>query len=192
MFDFLEGRVEAVRAGGLVLRTGGLGWSLAATAGTLERLRPGEEARLLVHLAVSDSALSLFGFLDEAERGAFRRLIQVSGIGPSLALSLLTALPPRDLAEAIRRRDAAALTRVKGIGRKTAERLLVEIGDGLAAWEEPGAAAAGDGPDELVQLLVDLGTRPAEARTAAARARAALGPEAELEDLLRHALQPHS
>ncbi len=190
MFDFLDGRIESVTAGSAVVRTGGVGWLVATSARTADQLEPGQERRLLVHLAVSDSALTLYGFLDPAERAAFRRLVQVSGVGPAMALGLLSALPPAELAAAVRSRDTAGLTRVKGVGKKTAERLIVEIGDGL----EELALAAGSGAavpagDELADVLISLGSRAPEARAAAEKARRTLGPEAVFEDLLRHALQ---
>ncbi|MBL7007530.1 MAG: Holliday junction branch migration protein RuvA [Planctomycetes bacterium] len=190
MFDFLDGRLESVAAAGVVVSTGGVGWQVSTSARTADAVEPGQELRLLVHLVVSDNALTLFGFLEQAERAAFRRLIQVSGVGPAMALGLLSALPPGELAAAVRARDTGALTRVKGVGKKTAERLLVEIGDGLEELAlAAGPRAAGGGDDELLRVLVDLGFRPLDARSAADAARHRLGPEADFEDLLRHALQ---
>jgi len=190
VFDFLDGRIETVAAGAVVVRTGGVGWLVAVSSRVADAVEVGQEARLLTHLSVSDSALTLYGFLDDAERATFRRLIQVSGVGPAMALGLLSALPPAELAAAVRDRDTGALTRVKGVGKKTAERLLVEIGDGLAdlaAATLPATAAAAD--DELNQVLVGLGYRPQDARSAAELARRALGADAVFEDLLRHVLQ---
>ncbi len=189
MFDFLDGRIETVAAGAVVVRTGGVGWLVAVSARTADALEAGQELRLLTHLAVSDSALTLYGFRDEAERAAFRRLIQVSGVGPAMALGLLSALPPGELAAAVRARDTSALTRVKGVGKKTAERLLVEIGDGLEELAVAAAAPLRPDQDELYRVLVDLGFRPQDARASADQACRQLGTDADFEDLLRHALQ---
>jgi len=173
-----------------VVRSGGAGWKLLVSSRSAARVTPGRGARLLVHMNVSDSALTLYGFVDEGERSLFRRLLQVAGVGPAAALGLLSALEPAALVQAITSGDAAQLTTVKGIGRKTAERLVLELRDSLklAGLAPPGEARAGPGA-ELVQVLENLGFRPAQARTAVGSAREALGEEAHFEDLLRHALK---
>lgn len=189
MFEFLQGRVEAVGPGGVVLAAGGIGWLLQVPSRAASRLRPGERARLLVHLAVSEQNLALFGFLEEAERTLFRRLLQVSGIGPACALSLLGTLAPQDLATAILDGDVGRLCSARGVGRRTAERLIVELRDRLAA---DGLVAAGAGrprPDELERVLAELGFRPREASERATAARRVVGSEGDFQELLRAALQ---
>ncbi|MFQ5750212.1 MAG: Holliday junction branch migration protein RuvA [Planctomycetota bacterium] len=190
MFEFLEGRVDSVRPGIVVLRSGGAGWKLLVSSRSAARVTAGRGARLLVHMNVSDSALTLYGFVDEGERSLFRRLLQVSGVGPAAALGLLSALEPAALVQAITAEDTGQLTTVKGIGRKTAERLVLELRDSLklAGLAPPEGLAAASG-GELVRVLEELGFRPAQARTAVGSAREALGAEAGFEDLLRHALK---
>ena len=189
MFDFLQGRVEEVGAGRVVLRSAGVGWELWVSARCAADLSPGMRRRLPVHLAVSDSAFTLYGFRGPKERAVFRRLLQVSGVGPTAALALLSALEPAELAAAVRDQATARLTVVKGIGRKTAERLLLELRDHvdeLAAGEVLGAAR---GADDLQRVLVELGFRDQEARSAADSARRALGDDADFQQLLKTALQ---
>jgi len=190
VFEFLEGRVDSVRPGIVVLRSGGTGWKLLVSSRSAARVTPGRGARLLVHMNVSDSALTLYGFVDEGERSLFRRLLQVAGVGPAAALGLLSSLEPAALVQAITAGDTAQLTTVKGIGRKTAERLVLELRDSLkiAGLSPSGEPAPGPG-GELVRVLEELGFRPAQARTAVGSARKALGEEAGFEDLLRHALK---
>lgn len=190
MFDFLEGRLEAIGPAGVVLASGGIGWRLATSARTAQGLAAGTRRRLPVHLVVSEGALALYGFADEAERAAFRRLIQIGGVGPSLALALLSAFAPAELAGLVGQRDTTALTRVKGVGRKTAERLILELGESLAELITTSAISPASQPaDDLLRVLLDLGFRPLEARAAAERARRELGAGAAIEDLLRLALQ---
>lgn len=190
MFDFLEGRIESLRPGEAVVRTGGVGWKLHATSRALGRLQEGRRGRLYVHLAVSESALTLYGFSDETERALFSKLLQVSGVGPSSALGVLSAMEPGELIDAILSGDTGRMTAVKGIGKKTADRLVVELRDRLTEFPaRAGRESAEAGPDELSRVLLDLGFRPAEARSAAQAAREALGAEAQIEELLRQALR---
>lgn len=193
MYEYLEGRVASLTAGSVVLDVAGVGWLLHAPASTLARLEEGVPARLLVHLAVSDSAMTLFGFSSGTERQLFRRLLKVGGIGPASALNLLSALPPDELARAILDGDVKRLTGLKGVGRKTAERLVVELRDQLgSAGTDAGPGASAGPDDDLARVLVDLGTPDAVARQAATAAREALGAEADFQELLRHALQQQS
>jgi Holliday junction DNA helicase RuvA len=193
VYEYFEGRVATLAPGSAVLDVAGVGWLIHAPASTLRRLEEGVPARLLVHLAVSDSALTLYGFLTKTERQLFRRLLKVGGIGPTSALNLLSAMPPDDLARAILDGDLKRLTALKGVGKKTAERLIVELRDQLGAAGSADSAVAsesggGDG-DDLQRVLQDLGAAPAHARTSAEAARSALGPDADFQELLRHALQ---
>ncbi len=195
MYEYLEGRVAALAPGSAVLDVGGVGWLLQAPASTLRRLDEGAQARLLVHLSVSDSALTLYGFLTNTERQLFRRLLKVGGIGPTSAVNLLSAMPPDDLARAILDGDTKRLTALKGVGKKTAERLIVELRDQLGAVGAAPAGVAGEsgeGGDDLERVLQDLGAAAALAHTSAEAARAALGPDADFQELLRHALQTRS
>ena len=196
MYDFLRGRVSSTGPSRAVLDVAGVGWLLHVPDSVGARLKTGQDATLLVHLAVGETALTLYGFGTEMERRLFRRLIQVTGVGPTRALEVMSALPPEALVRAIVESDVARLSSVKGVGKKTAERLVVELRDHLREWAtglpgETGASAAGAAPsaDDLVRVLTDLGAPPPAAQRAADAARKSLGPEAPFQDLLRHALR---
>lgn len=189
MYDFLRGEVVELGDGWLVLDTGPVGYHLLISRQTAISLAVASEAKLLVHFHVTETAQSLFGFSSSVERALFRRLLQVNGIGPSSALGLLSAMPPDALARTILDSDLKALTAIKGVGKKTAERLIVELRDHLGELAAPSNAASSPaGSDELVQVLQGLGSPPREAQRLAGLAREALGPQADFQELLRHAL----
>jgi len=147
----------------------------------------GAEVQLLTHLVVREDAHVLYGFATEDERRLFRSLIRVSGVGPKIALALLSGISVSAFAECVVNGDSAALTRVPGVGRKTAERLIMEMRDRLAA---PAAGPSAVGPaspeGEAFSALVALGYRPAEAT----RLLKAVGPGTHsTEELIRRALQ---
>jgi Holliday junction DNA helicase RuvA len=200
MIGRLTGKVLAQEPdGGVVLDVGGVGYELAAPLGTLGRARVDEAGRvtLFVHTHVREDALSLFGFSSDVERFAFRRLIDVSNVGPKIAVAVLGALPAAELAAAVARQDLAALTAVQGIGKKIAERLLLELRDKLSlvtATEPPtagGGVAAPPRPgaidERLRGALTGMGFRPAEAERAVASLATRVGV-APFEDLVREAL----
>jgi len=200
MIGRLTGKVIAHEAdGSIVLDVGGVGYELAAPLGTLGRARPDDTGRvtLWVHTHVREDALALFGFADEGERLAFRALLGVSNVGPKIAVAVLGALPAAELARAIARKDLSALTSVSGIGKKIAERLLLELRDKLPLAPVhvtvpvgTGPAAprtAGDDEERLRTTLTGMGFRPAEAD----RVVATIGDRihaAPLPELLREAL----
>jgi Holliday junction DNA helicase RuvA len=152
----------------LLLEVGGVGYELEAPMSTFYELpAPGERVRLLTHLLVREDAQVLYGFATDAERTLFRHLLKVSGIGPRIALAILSGVTGPAFAQAIQEQDAATLTRIPGVGRKTAERLIVEMRDrlgqlGVAAAAPAGAPAQG-AEAEAYGALVSLGYRPAEA-----------------------------
>jgi Holliday junction DNA helicase RuvA len=197
MIGRLSGRVVAQDAdGAVVVDVGGVGYELSAPLGTLGRLRPDEAGRVTiwVHTHVREDTLALYGFADELERAAFRALLGVSNVGPKIAVAVLGALPAAELARAIARQDLAAFKGVPGVGKKIAERLLLELRDKLpegagsiATLPPDTARPPADGDDRLRGALTGMGFRPAEAE----RAIAALGArvqQASLEELLREAL----
>src|SRR5262245_30751973 len=191
MIGSLRGRIASKTPPQLTVEVGGLGYELEAPMSTFFHLPAlGEEVRLLTHLVVREDAHVLYGFASEEERRLFRSLIKVSGVGPKIALALLSGISVAAFAECIQREDIAALTRVPGVGRKTAERLIVEMRDRLAAAGAPGIAAAVAGgataEGEAYDALVALGYRPAEAT----RLLKAAGPGTHsTEELIRRALQ---
>jgi Holliday junction DNA helicase RuvA len=197
MIGRLTGKVLAQEAdGSVVLDVGGVGYEVLAPLGTLGRARADERGHvtLWVHTHVREDALALFGFSDEGERFAFRTLLGVSNVGPKIAVAVLSALPAAELAHAIARRDLAALTRVPGIGKKIAERLLLELRDKLtavaaashAAAEANGAPAAAPDEERLRGALTGMGFKPAEADRAVSTLRGRA--EMPFKELLKEAL----
>jgi len=190
MIGSLRGRIASKAPPQLTVDVGGLGYELEAPMSTFFHLPAvGEEVRLLTHLVVREDAHVLYGFATEDERRLFRSLIKVSGVGPKIALALLSGISVSAFAQCVLNEDISALTRVPGIGRKTAERLIVEMRDRLAAPQAtPGAplAAPARAEGEAYGALVALGYRPAEA----ARLLKAVGPGTHsTEELIRRALQ---
>ncbi|HEY4448590.1 MAG TPA: Holliday junction branch migration protein RuvA [Steroidobacteraceae bacterium] len=191
MIGSVRGRIASKTPPQLTVDVGGLGYELEAPMSTFFHLPPvGEEVRLLTHLVVREDAHVLYAFGTEEERRLFRSLIKVSGVGPKIALALLSGISVAAFAECVQREDIAALTRIPGVGRKTAERLIVEMRDRLAAPPPGGgigAVAAGTSAEsEAYGALVALGYRPAEAT----RLLKAAGPGTHsTEELIRRALQ---
>lgn len=202
MIGRLTGRVVAQEAegAGVVLDVGGVGYELTVPLGTMGKATPDEVGRvtLWVHTHVREDALALFGFANEEERAAFRVLLGVSNVGPKIAVGVLGALPADELALAVARRDLSALTSVPGVGKRIAERLLLELRDKLhpspvrAASPRggPTPAHAPGGPDERVRsALTGMGFKPAEAERAISALADRLDREGEsFESLLREAL----
>lgn len=201
MIGRLTGKIVAQESdGNVVLDVGGVGYELAVPLGTLGRARADEAGRvtLWVHTHVREDALSLFGFSDEAERTAFRALLSVSNVGPKIAVGVLGALPATELVRAVARRDLRAMTGIPGVGKKIAERLLLELRDklteasvsGMSAPVAPGPSApraplaAGD---RLRGALIGMGFKQGEAERAVS-ALASRNDEAPFEDMLREAL----
>src|SRR5579864_6241753 len=201
MIGRLTGKVVAQEPdGSVVLDVGGVGYELAVPLGTLGRARADDAGRvtLWVHTHVREDALSLFGFSDHVERAAFRALLSVSNVGPKIAVGVLGALPATELVRAVARRDLRAMTGIPGVGKKIAERLLLELRDKLTeaavsggdAPVAPGAApqrpplAAGD---RLRGALIGMGFKQGEAERAVSALDARDG-EMAFEDMLREAL----
>jgi Holliday junction DNA helicase RuvA len=192
MIGFVRGRILFKVPPQLTVEVGGLGYELEAPMSTFFHLpQVGEEVKLLTHLVVREDAHVLYGFGTEGERKLFRHLIRVSGIGPKIALALLSGISVEAFAQCVQSEDVAALIRIPGIGRKTAERLIVELRDRLGAAAAAGTAggamsAEGSSEAEAFGALVALGYRPAEAT----RLLKAAGPGTHsTEELIRRALQ---
>jgi holliday junction DNA helicase RuvA len=167
MIGSVRGRILGKTPPQLLVEVAGLGYELEAPMSTFFHLPAvGEEVRLLTHLVVREDAHVLYGFGTEDERRLFRSLIKVSGVGPKIALALLSGITVDAFAQYVQSEDVAALIKVPGIGRKTAERLVVEMRDRLAAGESAAASAVplGASPEaEAFGALIALGYKPAEA-----------------------------
>jgi holliday junction DNA helicase RuvA len=190
MIGSLRGRIAAKTPPQLLVDVGGVGYEVEAPMSTFLHLPAiGQEVSLLTHLVVREDAQMLYGFSTQDERRLFRNLLKVSGIGPKIALALLSGISVEAFAQCILNEDVAALIRVPGIGRKTAERMLVEMRDRIAHLEGVSGAGRSDeaSPEsEALGALIGLGYKPVEA------ARLLKGIETGVhttEELIRRALQ---
>ncbi len=194
MYEYLEGEVAWRAPARVVLDVGGVGYDLLVPIGT--RIPASGRTRVWSHLVVRETAHTLYGFGDRKEREWFRLLLEVRGVGPTMALAILSGLAPDDLVEAVLAGDAAALTRAKGVGKKTADQILLDLADKAAAWNEAqGAAPAGAAPaaadtsiEDAVGALLALGFKEKEARKNVERAAKEVDAS-DLEALVRVALR---
>ncbi len=193
MIGHLKGTVIAKSPERVLLEVGGVGYEVHIPVSTyyeLDRLGDGAAASLHVHTHLREDAISLYGFWTETEKRLFERLIGVSGIGPRLARVILSGLPPAELIRAIAGGDLVRLSGIPGVGKKTAERMVLELRDKVRelAAEPEAVAAAGPGDEDLVSALVNLGYKRPLAERAVIEARRA-APEADFSDLLRASLK---
>jgi len=201
MIGMLTGRVDSVADGGCVLDVNGVGYLVACSRKTLDRLtaRDGVQ-RLLVETRVSQDAITLYGFLDASEREAFRALIEVKTVGPQKALLVLSGLAPDQLAQAIAAKERKKLAEVKGLGAATANRVIDE--PAMQKWAVGRATPEADGggvvlapvtPDspeaDAISALLNLGLKRPEAERAVAKAKTQLGDSPELNALITLALR---
>jgi len=194
MIAQLRGRLVSKSPGEVVLEVGGVGYRVAIPVSTFYRLREtGSEASLLTYTHVREDTLALFGFFTKEEQLLFELLIGVAGVGPRLAINVLSGIEAPELVQALRAGDIARLTRIPGVGKKTAERLVVELRDkahklplttDAAAGAQPGATSR----DDLVSALANLGYSRPEADRAVERALKEDGA-GRFEDLLRRSLR---
>jgi Holliday junction DNA helicase RuvA len=176
-----------------IVDVSGVGYRVLIPLSTFYRLgEEGSRVSLRVHTHVREDALQLFGFAEQREQALFERLIEVAGVGPKLALNILSGIEAPDLIEAIRTGDLARLTRIPGVGKKTAERLLVEIKDKIVrlapAAETTPPAPTTELEDDLISALANLGYSRPEAKRGVERALRE-NPDAPFEDLLRLTLR---
>jgi Holliday junction DNA helicase RuvA len=191
MIGRLRGTLIKKEPPALLVDVGGVGYELEAPMTTFYDLPPaGETVTLFTHLVVREDAHLLFGFVRESQRRLFRNLLKVNGVGPRVALAVLSGLADAEFVRAVQGNDIERLTRVPGIGKKTAERLIIEMRDKLAGElpsEAPATASAASDPvSEAVTALIALGYKPNEAsRMVRAVSSAGLGTE----DIIRQALK---
>jgi holliday junction DNA helicase RuvA len=195
MIAFVRGQVADVGLASAVVEVGGVGLELMCTPGTLATLRPGQSTTLPTSMVVREDSLTLFGFLDEDERGTFELVQTASGVGPKLAQAMLAVLTPDDLRTAVASEDVKTLTRVPGIGQKGAQRIILELKDriGGPTGGSTTTAAPAAGPDwrgQVQQGLVGLGWSVKEADKAVeAVSDQATGAAPDVGSLLRAALR---
>ncbi len=195
MIAKLTGRIEGVEDGRCIVDVGGVGYLVHASTRTLSALPSGQIAALLIETSVREDAIVLYGFFESAEREWFRLLTTVQGVGAKVALSILSALSPRELISAIAAGDRGSLTRASGVGAKLAVRLLTELREkaggmptGVGFSPVLPAPVGGVAADAL-SALVNLGYRRAEAQAAVAAAMERLGDGAGLDAVIRDGLK---
>lgn len=193
MIGFLRGLLAAKRPPSLLIDVRGVGYEVDAPMSTFYKLPElGQEVTLYTHLAVREDAHSLFGFISEAERSLFRTLIRVNGVGGKLALAILSGLSVDEFRRCVEHQDTARLVKLPGVGKKTAERLIIELGDRLPETGSvtlPGAGTlelAATPSEDAVSALIALGFKPPEA---ASLVRKVASDDKTSEDMIRLALQ---
>jgi Holliday junction DNA helicase RuvA len=196
MIALLRGVLLEKHPNQAIVDAGGVGYDVTIPVSTYTQLPDsGAEVRLRIHTHVREDALALYGFLTQDEKSLFERLIGVSGIGPKLAVTILSGLAAPDLIQGIRTGDIAKLVRIPGIGKKTAERMVLELRDKLPAVtggspEAPAAPALSEVDQDVLSALLNLGCGRPQAEAAVRKAKAAAGSGAEeFEPLFRRALE---
>jgi len=192
VFDFIRGRLARVEKDVIVLENNGIGYRLSVSSASLHRLgNPGAEILLYTYLAAKENDISLYGFAEIADRECFLLLLAVSGIGPRAALSVLSALGVSEFYLAVLREDDKILTRVPGIGAKSAKRIIVELKGKVEklGWPTSGRVETpGEGFGEVLEALLSLGYTATEARGALQEAYSSASNQPAGRELLRLAL----
>lgn len=194
MIYSVNGTVDLIEPNLAVIDCGGVGYACRTTANTLSHLKTGEKAKLLTYLAVREDAVELFGFYDAAELNCFKMLISVSGVGPKAALSILSGMTPQSFALCVASGDSKALTNAPGIGKKTAERIVLELKDkvskqdvaaGVKGSAVPMVATPSNTFAEAISALMVLGYTNNEA----ASALSGLDPATPADELIKAGLK---
>lgn len=198
MIGFLHGTLVDALPTQATIEVNGVGYEVLIPLSSYDKLPPaGQAVKLLTHLVVREDSHTLYGFMSSAERDLFRLLINtVSGIGPKIALNVLSGISVVAFRGAVATGDVKVLSQISGVGRKTAERIVVELKDKIGAagaWEAASAQRALSGPEQRVNdavlALMALGFKQLEAHDAVRRTQAALGPQATVEELVRACLK---
>jgi len=198
MITFLHGKLLEALPTQVVVEVNGLGYEVLIPLSSYDKLpQPGQPLKLLTHLVVREDAHVLYGFMSTAERELFRLLIHtVSGIGPKIALNVLSGISVTAFRGAVANQDIKVLSQISGVGKKTAERIVVELKDkigAVGAWEASSAQRGLSPEDQKVNdavlALMALGFRQVEAHDAIRKAISALGAQASLEELVRTCLK---
>ena len=195
MIGFIRGKIILKQPPALLLDVNGVGYEIEASMNTFYKLPElGEEVALYTHLTIRDDAHLLYGFHIDQERKLFRRLIKVNGVGPKLALAILSNMQPAEFARCLADNDTATLVRMPGVGKKTAERLVIEMRDKLDTWHtdslSPDASGlpgvVGSAVQDAISALIALGYRPQEASKSVNRLASS---DVSREELIRLALK---
>ena len=196
MISFLQGKLAEALPTQVVIDVNGVGYEMFIPLSSFDKLpQPGSQVKLLTHLAVRDDAHVLYGFMTKTERDLFRlRIRHVSGIGPKIALNVLSGTTPASFRAAVASGDVKVLSGVSGVGKKTAERIVVELKDKLG--DETAFGSAGGVPisadeqkiSDAASALIALGSKPKDAQDAVRGAVAILGPDAAVDAIVRAAL----
>ncbi|HEY6844507.1 MAG TPA: Holliday junction branch migration protein RuvA [Thermoanaerobaculia bacterium] len=191
MIGYLQGVLKHLEANRALLLTGGVGYEVHISLQTYYKLEGQREAALEIYTHVREDTIALYGFAATDEKVAFEKLISISGIGPTLAQKILSGIEPFDLARAIADNDTRKLSSIPGVGKKTSERIALELRDKfvLPETEAPAAASRLSVDDDVHSALVNLGYRPKDADVAIEGARKQLGSDAEFSTVLRAALR---
>jgi Holliday junction DNA helicase RuvA len=198
MIHFLQGKLVEALPTQVTVDVHGVGYELLIPLSSFDKLpQPGAEVKILTHLAIREDAHVLYGFMTTAEREMFRLLIHtVSGIGPKLALNILSGMNVTALRGAVSNGDVKALSQISGVGKKTAERIVVELKDKIGssgAWEamsaQRGLSESDQKTNDAVLALMALGFKQVEAHDSVRAAQAAMGAGASVEDLVRASLK---
>lgn len=192
MYDYISGKLIEKNPAYVVTECNGIGYIIHVSLNTYAKVGNSEFCKLFVHLAVREDAWVLFGFADQDERRLFRLLISVSGVGPSTAQLVLSSLSPSKVVESILSGNAAQLQSVKGIGGKTAQRIILDLKDKVDKIEisrEPGAPAMSAGKQEALSALVMLGFNKQAAEKIVDKIILQQGSSISVEDLIKQALQ---
>jgi Holliday junction DNA helicase RuvA len=193
MIGYLEGSIRSLEPERVVLVAGGVGYDVKIPVTTYYRLEGKQQASLEIYTHVREDAIALYGFSTTVEKDAFEKLISVNGIGPRLAQVILSGIEVGELAEAIVRGDSRRLSAIPGLGKKTSERICLELRDKLIAPSgespRPAPLPSASLDDDVISALMNLGYRQGPAEAAVRNARGSIDGEPELSELLRAALK---
>jgi Holliday junction DNA helicase RuvA len=193
MIGYLQGALQHLDAAHALVVTNGVGYEVHISLQTYYKLEGQRDVSLEIYTHVREDTLALYGFASSEEKFAFEKLISISGIGPTLAQKILSGIDAADLAEAVAQTDTRKLSSIPGVGKKTADRICLELREKLILPEAARAAAKAPSrmsvDDDVHSALVNLGYRPKDADTAIEAARKQLGPDAEFSPTLKAALR---
>jgi holliday junction DNA helicase RuvA len=196
MFSFLRGTVAMKRPDCVAIDVGGAGYEVHVPESVYRKLAPHQEVTLLTYCYIREDAFKIFGFLKEEEKALFETVLDINGVGPKVALSVLSVMSPAQVGQALHDSDVTAFTKVPGVGKKLAQRIILELKTKLGQTPELDAILGtskheetDEEGDDVYEALISLGCTTAEAKKAQAAARKALGESASPEDLVRAALR---